>query len=101
MTDGYEEIREALIALLCIGDKIYYIHSWDNHDIITKSYIIEIFPGGLAIQNRVTIRRTCYFSWMEHYEGKLYIWENFRIMRRELKIEAMIEILKSDATEFN
>jgi hypothetical protein len=101
MTKEYEMIREALIALLCVNDKVYYIHRWNGFNIIRKSYVTSILPNiGITIQNRYTINTNCSFGSMEHNEGKLYIWDDIGQMRRKKKIENMMEILKSDATTF-
>jgi hypothetical protein len=100
MNEEYAIIREALIALLCVGDKINYIHYCsDGHYSIRESLIVAIHKKGIVIQNWAATDEICSLNAIEHYQGELYIWEEPQVMR-DRKIERMIEIIESDDTDF-
>jgi hypothetical protein len=100
MSEEYEEIRKALIALLCVNDHVYHMFHRNGYNIIRDSYILTIIPDrGIVIQNHATISQTCYFGSMEHYEGRLYIWEGIQIPRK-VRMQNMLEMIQSPNTEW-
>jgi hypothetical protein len=94
MDEEYEKIREALIALMCVGDEIRYIYSFagDCHTIY-RTVITRIDETELCVLDW----GVCGLYRIEHYEGKLYIWERTFQTRRS-KFYKMLEILKSEKT---
>lgn len=95
----YDIIREALISLLCVGEKINFIHRFTGRTYYTiKRYeIIAIEKKSIAIGVRAWVE-ICRFSTIEHYQGQLYIWDGPQIPRKQ-KIMEMIEILESKETD--
>jgi hypothetical protein len=98
MIKDYEEIRKVLIDLLCVGDKIYWIHS----DIALKSHYVsnhcvkEI--GKTILSFGEWTNYSIYKEELEAYKGQLFLWEKsedtypFRSIKR---INKMLRILKS------
>lgn len=100
MEREYEEIRKALIALLCVNDHVFYMFYRNGYTVIRDSYILRIIPDrGIEIQNHATINKFCYFGSMEQYEGRLYVLEDTQIPF-ELRIKGMIEMIKSPNAEW-
>jgi hypothetical protein len=107
----YDKIKKALFSLLCRGDDIYYIFSNKNK----KQYGQEIVNTirsyrVLEVNNKESIMidddgyvSLEYFNNIEHYNGKLYIWNTFGIYdldnkERKKKVEQMIKIIESPNT---
>jgi hypothetical protein len=111
MTREYNEIRRALIALLCVGDKIPRIHKMpgkyhadtNTHDIyyhIKYSTVVEITKDNIKLRTSTTTHPDA-LKWIEAYEGELYFWgeiNSFSKPRRENKLKKMIEIIESKDT---
>jgi hypothetical protein len=111
MTLEYKQMREALIALLCVGDKIPRIHKMpgkyhrdtNTHDYyyhIKYSTVVEITENDINLLTSKTIHLGA-LKWIEAYEGELYFWGEisaFSPPRRDNKIKEMIKIIESKAT---
>jgi hypothetical protein len=77
----YKKIRKILISLICIGDKIHYIRSTkdDYFPAIFRNIIITYKVKkindrfSLIIENNGS-ETLQFFSDIEHYNDKLYIW---------------------------
>jgi hypothetical protein len=110
----YEQIREGLIALICVGDKIHRIYrvrgSYNKYtgvcDIyykVTDNTITHIPDGrsiGLGGSQFRTVQPT---ELIEHYKGELYFWsalDMYQIHTRAQKLSKMVQILESDDTVF-
>jgi hypothetical protein len=97
---NYDTIREALIALLCVGDSINYLH----HSIglglmVTRHTVTEITDEFIKLADyRFSIYK---FFTIEHYKGELYIWceeyGSYRL-RTTPRILRMIELIESTET---
>lgn len=111
MTSKYEEMREALIALLCVGDKIKRIHgipddynsktrSYNHHWEIRSSYVEEITDNDIKIRTSNTADSNT-LKYIEAYKGELYFWGNidcFPVPKRENKITQIMKIVESKDT---
>jgi hypothetical protein len=108
ITKEYEEIREALLSLLCVGDTINYIHShrdgmdtqFKPYNTILKYRIVEVFEKAIRIENFGYIS-TVLRPTIEQYKGELYIWNNANshaYTDREKRIEELIKVIESDLT---
>jgi hypothetical protein len=93
MTKEYEIIREGLIALLCVGDPVRYLHSGVNTNcIITTQYIGEIVGDTFSLSNGMIWHN---FEEIEYYNGMLYVWGSwtaaypFRSSKRYKKLVSM------------
>jgi hypothetical protein len=87
----YNLIREALMALMCVGDEInhlYYCHG--GYNTILRCRILEITDYKVVIEDW----GSCNLSSIEHYQGELYIWEEKYYFNREAKVERMIELIE-------
>jgi uncharacterized protein (UPF0261 family) len=113
MTQEYEAIREGLLALLCIGDQINYIHSGiggfnrttgenEPYHTILRYYVIDVIgPGIIKIGNYGSIS-TVLPTAIEMYNGELYVWHNSSFTSyptRKERIAKMTEIIKSKIAE--
>lgn len=116
MTQEYELIREGLLALLCVGDKIFRIHpitgAFDlktkehtRYHTIAESTVIKFDENDNTLQ---IISNTGFKEWVdksriEAYEGRLYAWnfvDRYYETKHEGKVDEMIKIIKSDQTVF-
>jgi hypothetical protein len=93
MTQEYEEIREALIALLCVGDKIMYIHC--GAFVKVGYHIIKICEDGVILKELNQIK----LLWreFEHYKGVLHAWDVSPLVcpyRTDKRINEMIRLLE-------
>jgi hypothetical protein len=87
-------MREALCSLMCVGDWIKYIYrGHGGYHIIIRSKIVEIRENEIVVQDL----GICDMTYIEHYNGELYVWERAYI-DQERKIEDLIEIIKSKET---
>jgi hypothetical protein len=95
MNKEYEQMRGALLALLCVGDKINLIHHYaEGSDIIKPCYVLKIEPDSIVIENWGAWAENCYIKSIEQYKGELYIWKERQIKRKD-KIRKMISIIES------
>jgi hypothetical protein len=97
---NYNTIREALIALLCVGDSINYLHhSLGLGIMVTRHTVIEITDEFIKLADyRFSVYK---FSTIEQYKGELYVWceENGSYSYRTIpRILRMIELIKSSDT---
>jgi hypothetical protein len=116
----YFRVRDALIALLCVGDKINCIHSGMkdkykgmmgyNHEPITlyetHNTIIEYTV--VAIVDNATIRLSTpkgniydqQLHFMYAYEGQLYIWNGDKLCNfsHEERLKMVIDAIESNNT---
>lgn len=108
MTLGeYLQIREARLALLCVGEDIFYLHSFaTDHNALRKYPIGEINEQGIIIHN-LGYAAECSFDTIEYHQGDLYIWKApppYCDYTRMGKVDAMIQLIESDEiklTEYN
>jgi hypothetical protein len=111
----YEKIREARIALLCVGDTIHRIHrfigNFDDtthehtiHYMITTEYIDSIGKKDFKIVISPGYLSTQFLRCIELYNDELYIWgtpEIFSEKDHNKKARMLAEIIKSDETKYN
>jgi hypothetical protein len=103
MDEDYSVIREALLALLCVGDEIYYVFQGIGNryhvrlctiDKILNEDQIVINSGNLGF---MTIQ---YTELVDVYNGKPYIWSACHIRDFNGRLEKLSEIIKSEDTLF-
>ncbi|KAA6341029.1 MAG: hypothetical protein EZS28_052489 [Streblomastix strix] len=104
MTLGeYLEIREARLALLCVGEEIAHIHSFQGGPDKIKKYVItNITENGIVIEH-LGYSSLCHTDRIEYYAGNLYIWNTPRTYNnysRMGKVSAMIQIIENKTTKF-
>jgi hypothetical protein len=100
MDKEYEIIRKTLIALLCVGDTLNWIHSDSlmKHHWIDPYIISEITPYRIIVTYDEW-RGAVYRNRIEYYRGKLYIWDvsdafyPYRGKKRIKEIYSMLELL--------
>jgi hypothetical protein len=114
MTQQDYEIREALIALLCVGDKIHHLATnqsnynavtqLHNHYHLLTTYIItEILPNQKI---RVGGKYSGFIQTLDmvdEYKGKLYIWNVqgwYSPNKYELRLSRLAEYLESPYTKY-
>lgn len=110
----YEELKEALIALLCVGDPIYHIFRpigtiWDHKThgpksapyMVLERAIMEINEGTVKVCSIYTEDQPTVWSFksMEMYEGKLYLWPAVCATHEE-KLVRLAEIVKSHEARY-
>lgn len=107
--EDYELLKEALIALLCVGDRIYRVYgssvglSRAGVPTIALSTVTEIisktemvvrrsYTGPGSVENIKSI---------DMYEGNLYIWNTgshlYSLPQKE-RLEKLAEIIKMEST---
>jgi hypothetical protein len=95
MFEEYEAIKEALIALLCVGDCIRYAHINMNGSLVFRECsVVEIREKEFVVKKPdypSYLYCIFYFAALEHYEGHLYILEDPQDDRNErlVKIEKL------------
>jgi hypothetical protein len=98
MNEEYEQIREALIALLCVGDEMRFIHTGTlTTFMITSQNVAEIHEScnSFRLVNGVVLHN---FNEVEYYQGALYIWgaDKTKLPYRSAKrFEKIVDIIKS------
>jgi hypothetical protein len=113
MTQQDYKIREALIALLCVGDTIYHLATnqsdynantqQHNHYHLITNYIISEIISNKKI--RVGSRWSGFIqdlSMVDEYNGKLYIWNIqgwYAPNKYELRVQRMKEYIESPYTK--
>jgi hypothetical protein len=106
MTKEYEQMREGLLALLCVGDTIKYIHShrdgmgsqFKPYNIILPYRVVEISENLIKMEN-FGYTSTVLRSLIECYEGELYLWNDANshfYTNRENRIKELIKIIESE-----
>jgi hypothetical protein len=114
ITSEYEEIRSGLIALLCVGDQLNYIHSekgagnyeaatHDSPCVISRCVVVDLLDmedGKVIKLKNYGHLRVELIGTIEQYQGELYVWSNCRYnsWSRETKIRKMIEVIESKYT---
>jgi hypothetical protein len=94
MSEEYEQIREVLLALMCVGDKINYIYfCHGGYYRIYKTIVNEIEKEAVRIDGW----GMCALYAVEHYQGELYVWER-HYPRNDDRLEAMAKIINSKDT---
>jgi hypothetical protein len=100
VTQEYEQLREALLALLCVGDKINQI----CYDSIANYAIMEQRIS-MILKNTVKLERYNWimfkFNTIEQHEGELYIWSSDHgkfHYRSDQRLKKIIEIIESKQT---
>jgi hypothetical protein len=113
MTQADYKIREALIALMCVGDYIFYLATnqadinirtnlQTEYHVITTHRILEISDN----QIRVGTRYAGFLqnkNMIDEYQGRLYIWNMqnwFDPNHHELRIAKMAEYIESPNTKY-
>jgi hypothetical protein len=110
MNQQYSEIREGLIALLCVGDKIYYIYNpvgllWDmktkfKHSIpitIRENTVVSITDKHVLVTSSYTGDKPFEvdFKFVQAYEGKLYCHPKFNIEKKLCTPQEIIDDIAS------
>lgn len=94
MDEEYLLMREALIALLCVGEKINHIYlTHGGYNVVYRDRIVELTDGKIVLD----LWGTCCDVLIEHYNGELYIWSNAPKDQKD-RVKEMIEIINSDKT---
>jgi hypothetical protein len=94
VTREYEQIREGLIKLLCVGDIINYIYTFHkSHHTIFRARIVEINDNAVWLKDF----GVCSHNTIECNQGELYIWEKV-FHSRKFKIKSLIEVIESKDT---
>jgi hypothetical protein len=99
MGEEYEQLREALIKLLCVGDSIFIIYFGTNTFI--RGHISELFEDKLKIREYPVLEFP--FKMVEVYSGRLYVWDSSNTkykFRSKERIERMHEVLESIHTKY-
>jgi hypothetical protein len=100
--EEYLLVREARLALLCVGEELSFVHLFQDEANKIKRYnIIEINNDSVVIEylgysSFVPINN------IEYYEGELYAWnppQRYNNYSRMGKVEAMIQIIESKYTK--
>lgn len=101
MNKEYEQIRKALIALLCVGDTI----NWLRSDSLMKYHWVDPYTVSEISPHKILV---VYGEWhgsicrkeIEYYKGQLYIWDAsdafypYRGKRRIKEIISRLELLE-------
>jgi hypothetical protein len=88
----YKQIREARLALLCVGDIIYYVSTtWR----VYPYCIVAIEEDRVRVRVGGGYSPYYMFSTMETYKGEVYVYMGSDAGSYESKIERMIEIVES------
>jgi hypothetical protein len=113
MNEEYKLVKEARIALLCVGDKMYRIHPrlgmfnhqigrHDTYNLITEETVMTIVDKHtIETVTKSGFVATVYTDEIDMHQGELYIWNVLdRYYRPEHKgdVDKMIEIINSDTT---
>jgi hypothetical protein len=97
--EEYENIRNGLLALLCVGDKINYIAFGHNqrYNIIYQYLITYVEEVIIRIQDDLGYFHNIYKSTIEHYNGELYIWQGMSTppYRSQKRIKELAKIVES------
>jgi hypothetical protein len=95
MNKEYRLIREARLALLCVGDTIYFISSTRR---IYSYHINKVEEDRIYIEVGGGYSPFYMFNIMETYEGKIYVYLDYRAENCEQRLKRMIEIIESPNT---
>jgi hypothetical protein len=110
MDEDYELMKEALIALLCVGDRIYRVYGSSVGlsraavptialatvtEIISKTEIVvkRSYTGPGSVENVRSI---------DVYEGQLYVWNvgtHLYDLPQKERLEKLAEIVKMESTQ--
>jgi hypothetical protein len=97
MSREYEQIREALLSLLCVGDKL----NWIRYDFIRKNHWLDLYTITGITDDKISFKEWYHGSVskreIECYEGQLYIWdatETAYPYRSNKRIKGIISMLK-------
>jgi hypothetical protein len=73
MDKEYKQIRKGLIALMCVGDEIRYVHSGITIETVVSTQIIEqVTKHGFKIRGYNYVNFN--FDELEVYNGRLHVW---------------------------
>jgi hypothetical protein len=102
---NYNTIRNALIALLCVGDTIKLLHHISGLGLtITKHHITEISEREIKLESYHYSPYKLYS--VEYYQGELYIYTedeekfNYRSESRIIRMWRLIENVETIAFEY-
>jgi hypothetical protein len=108
MTQEENKIREGLIALICVGDRIKHVGmgviSSYITDVIREDTVIQILDDNmLRMRTRggVIYLQSLYF--IDEYNGELYIFNDTGVHHNidyDERIDMLTSIINSDQTEF-
>jgi hypothetical protein len=97
MKREYEQMREALLSLLCVGDKL----NWIRYDYLGKKHWIDQYTITGISEDVISFKEwyhgRVYKKEIECYEGQLYIWEARETdypYRSNKRIKGIISTLK-------
>jgi hypothetical protein len=94
MIDEKEEIRGALLAMMCVGDNIKYIYPCHGgYYRIYKVRIMEVINTTIVVSDW----GVCSKDSIDCYEGELYIWET-RYAYSDARTKKMVTIINSKYT---
>jgi hypothetical protein len=103
MTREYKELREARLALLCVGDQINYIHLGvgGHKHVVARHYITKILDYGVRLQGYSHI--DILWDSIDLCRNELYVLESSKSLFpycSQERLDEMLEILKSPTTKF-
>jgi hypothetical protein len=88
MIEEYKRLREARLALLCVGDTVYYISStWR----IYPYHIVKVEDDRVFVEVGGLYHPYYMLDIMETYEGEVYIYPDSKASSYEQRLERMIE----------
>jgi hypothetical protein len=105
----YLLVREAMIALMCVGDKItrirpvkgynHRIHDHYTYYVLTIGYISKIINEDVfkvtSLYGDISVQ---YFKTIDVYKGQLYIWSS-RATNYKERMEELAERIESEDTK--
>jgi hypothetical protein len=86
MTNEYEQIREGLIALMCVGSTVNYIVNTPSGKITRECEVLSVREKDFVIQKPgypSYLYCTFQYKALEHFNGELFIWEDLQCSREE------------------
>lgn len=109
MTQEYEDLREGLLALLCVGDEINYLHSGmagynqathskEPYHTLLRYRVTDVISNDMIKIESFGYTSTVFPSSIEVYDGELYIWSNAAyasFSTREEKVAKMSKIIEA------
>jgi hypothetical protein len=103
MTQEDYKIREGMIALMCVGDKILHLHGDDETSnyplkVVRTCTILEIHEKNIKVVDATDAPYIADINLIDEYKGQLYIWNAtgwYGKNQYEKRLEKMNRILKS------
>jgi hypothetical protein len=92
-THEYAQIREARLALMCVGDTIYYVSN--IHRLIT--YTVHSIEGnGIRLDSGGLYHPLHFIDSIDTHEGNLYIFEDHTTRSYGMRLKKLISIIEAN-----